>query len=125
MLPFFKLAQPPSPLRSAVCDPSVSFLHNSSRWSCGRRRILNCRRMLRADGEPPSDPCAVVERALRLSFAVDIGGGEEEGRGDAGGTRGGGGGARLIEFLDATSAVSRVSMSGLSDAERLAFCLNV
>ena len=113
------------PSRSAVCDPSVSFLHNSARWACGRRRILNCRRMLRDDNDALTDPCAVVERALRLSFALNIGGGEEEGSESFGVGGGAGGGAKLVEFLDASSAVSRVSMLGLSDAARLAFCLNV
>jgi len=49
----------------------------------------------------------VVERALRLSFSLEEGGG------------------KLIEFLDAASELSSCSTASLSEAERLSFFLNL
>jgi len=93
-------------------DPSTAFLHNSSCWSCGRRRVLNCRRVIGAPRAPPLSAPAAVERALRLSFSLDE-------------ASDGGGGRELVDFLDAASDVSRVTLCGLSEAERLACCLNL
>ena len=59
------------------------------------------------DALPGRSPCDVVERALRLSFTLDEGGGN------------------LIQFLDAAGEVAHCSMASLSEAERLTFSLNL
>mmetsp|Transcript_29772 Transcript_29772/g.74424 ORF Transcript_29772/g.74424 Transcript_29772/m.74424 type:complete len:1484 (-) Transcript_29772:260-4711(-) len=114
-------AVPPTPSQHEVepdvesSDPSIAFMHNSSRWRCGKRRILNCRRMLlpvSADSQP--HPCIIVENALRMSFAVT-----------AALTEGSETNATLVPFLDATCLLRFCSLFTLSESEQLAYLLNL
>ena len=101
-------------LSMETSDPSVAFLDNSPRWKCGKRRILNCRRILPLRmAQPPPDPCAAVAQALRMSFeptAALSDGGDDEG---------------LIHFLDATCELRHCSVRALSEAQQLCFHLNL
>ncbi|KAL3899881.1 MAG: hypothetical protein SGPRY_012566 [Prymnesium sp.] len=113
-------------------DPSLSFMHNSSRWRCGKRRILNCRqpsrhsllrpladylhsiRMLLAGSDPQPHPCAAVEKALQMSFSVT-----------AAVTENSETNATLVQFLDAVCMLRSCSLSLCSECEQLAFLLNL
>merc|ERR1740130_1734170 len=84
------------------------FLHKSSLWQHGARRVLNCRRLTFTGA--CSKPCEAVSAALRLSFAAHE---EPESR------------QALVAFLDAAAAIKRCSLDVLSEAERICFFLNL
>jgi len=84
------------------------FLHKSSLWQHGARRVLNCRRI--AFAGTCHSPCDAVAVALRLSFVAHD---EPESR------------QALVAFLDAAAAIKRCSLTSLSESERICFALNL
>ena len=90
-------------------------MHNSSRWRCDKRRILNCRRMLpplATDSRP--HPCLAVENALKMSFAATATLTEGQEATEA-----------LVPFLDATCLLRHCSLAQCSEAEQMAYFINL
>ena len=95
-------------------NPAEEFLHKSTIWDCGMRRILNCRRFSFRSHDPKftPDPLALVDSALRLAASLG-----PFGRDDS----------KLREFLDCAASLKEADVIGadLQEAERLAFFLNL
>jgi hypothetical protein len=92
-----------------VDDPSKEFLHKSSMWNCKQRRILNCRKFVFRSSNRLS-AMDQVEDTLRKALDRKTKDLDED---------------SLCSFLDSASTLKEVSVSKLSEEERIAFFLNL
>ena len=98
-----------SSILADVDDPAEEFMHKSSLWSCGGRRILNCARFsLNNDHAGKRDPLEIVEKALRRALKVSEDSAE-----------------RRRDFLVCAALLKDASLKNLSEEKKIVFFVNL
>jgi Protein of unknown function, DUF547/Protein of unknown function (DUF1769) len=90
-------------------NPTEQFMHQSSKWKCEKRLLLNCRHFSFRPPKFPVPAGELMEEALLLSFEARETGNE----------------TAMVHFLDKASALKDVDVYQLQGDERVAFLINL